>query len=83
MRLPTKMEKSWLDGASFVLDCKVGQTLLTYVGLPISGNPRRLSFWCPLIERIQNRLFGSLDGNKYDEDVHHLHLLPLNLHHFL
>ena len=29
-----------------------------YLGLPIGGDPRKLKFWQPLIDRIKSRLSG-------------------------
>ena len=36
---------SWMFEAAAVLSCKVGKIPFMYLGLPIGGNPRRLSFW--------------------------------------
>ncbi|GAU22483.1 hypothetical protein TSUD_296020 [Trifolium subterraneum] len=47
---------SWLEEAAGVLYCKTGKTPFTYLGLPIGGNPRRLSFWKPVIDKIKSRL---------------------------
>jgi hypothetical protein len=41
-----------------VLSCKVGVIPFVYLGLPIGGNARRLSFWEPIINRIRSRLSG-------------------------
>jgi len=49
---------SWLSEAAMVLNCKVGSIPFVYLGLPIGGNARRLSFWDLLITRIKSRLFG-------------------------
>ena len=35
---------SWLAEAALVLNCKVGSIPFMYLGMPIGGNPRRLSF---------------------------------------
>jgi len=47
---------SWLHEAAAVLSCKVGKIPFVYLGLPIGGNPRRLCFWEPIVNRIINRL---------------------------
>nr|ABN05720.1 RNA-directed DNA polymerase (Reverse transcriptase) [Medicago truncatula] len=47
---------SWLTEAASLLNCKVGSLPFTYLGLPIGGNPRRLSFWEPVVHRIKSRL---------------------------
>jgi len=59
---------SWLSEAARLLQCRVGSLPLVYLGLPIGGNVRRLSFLEPIIDRIKARLSGwkskhlSLDG---------------------
>jgi len=49
---------SWLNEAASVLGCKVGKVPFIYLGLPIGGNPQRLSFWDPIMHRIKSRLSG-------------------------
>ena len=49
---------SWLAEAAFVLRCKVGKIPFLYLGLSIGGDPRRLSFWEPVVNRIKSRLSG-------------------------
>jgi hypothetical protein len=49
---------SWLYEAATVLSCKVGKIPFMYLGLPIGGNPRRLKFWEPIVNRIKSRLSG-------------------------
>jgi hypothetical protein len=44
---------SWLTEAASVLGCKVGKVPFMYLGLPIGGDPRRLSFWEPVVTRIR------------------------------
>jgi hypothetical protein len=36
---------SWLMAASHILHCRIGQTPYKYLGLPIGGNSRKLSFF--------------------------------------
>lgn len=43
---------SWLNEAASVLGCKVGKVPFLYLGLPIGGDPRRLLFWEPVVNRI-------------------------------
>jgi len=47
---------SWLNEAVMALNCKVGSIPFMYLGLPIGGNARRLSFWEQLINRFKSRL---------------------------
>ncbi|XP_024632905.1 uncharacterized protein [Medicago truncatula] len=49
---------SWLNEAATVLSCKVGKIPFMYLGLPIGGNPRKLQFWEPIVNRIKSRLSG-------------------------
>ncbi|KEH41231.1 hypothetical protein MTR_1g046940 [Medicago truncatula] len=49
---------SWLSEAASVLNCKVGKVPFLYLGFPIGGNSRRLSFWEPFVNRIKARLSG-------------------------
>ncbi|MCI24845.1 RNA-directed DNA polymerase (Reverse transcriptase), partial [Trifolium medium] len=49
---------SWLNEAASALSCKVGKIPFLYLGLPIGGDPRRFSFWEPVLTRIKNRLSG-------------------------
>ncbi|KEH15328.1 hypothetical protein MTR_1350s0010, partial [Medicago truncatula] len=49
---------SWLSEAASVLGCKVGKVPFLYLGLPIGGDPRRLLFWEPVVNRIKSRFSG-------------------------
>ncbi|MCI96374.1 putative RNA-directed DNA polymerase, partial [Trifolium medium] len=49
---------SWLAEAAAVLGCVVGKVLFLYLGLPIGGDPRRLSFWGPVLIHIRTGLSG-------------------------
>lgn len=40
------------------LGCSMGGWPLTYLGLPLGGNPLSESFWCPVIDRVRKRLDG-------------------------
>jgi len=50
------VQSSWLNEAALVLNCKVGNLPFVYLGLLIGGDVRRLSFWEPLITRLNSRL---------------------------
>jgi hypothetical protein len=43
---------SWLSEAALVLNCRRGTIPFVYLGLPIGGDPRKLSFWKPFVDRI-------------------------------
>ena len=49
---------NWLSEAALVLNCRVGSIPFVYLGLPIGGNARRLSFWEPIINQKKYRLTG-------------------------
>ncbi|GAU32087.1 hypothetical protein TSUD_152920 [Trifolium subterraneum] len=40
--------------AATVLGCSVGRVSFMYLGLPIGGDPRRVSFWEPMVNRIRS-----------------------------
>jgi len=47
---------SWLSEAASVINCRRGSIPFGYLGLPIGGDARKLSFWKPVVDRIVNRL---------------------------
>ncbi|GAU29920.1 hypothetical protein TSUD_148290 [Trifolium subterraneum] len=47
MLVGVNITDSWLGEAASVLSCRVGKIPFLYSGLPIGGDPRRLSFWEP------------------------------------
>lgn len=52
------VEDEWLKRAAGFLNYKVGCVPFIYLGLPIGTNPRRLSTWNPVVEKIKERLSG-------------------------
>ncbi|XP_039688673.1 uncharacterized protein [Medicago truncatula] len=58
---------SWLSEAASVLGCKVDKVPFLYLGMPIEGNSRRLSFWEPIVNRIKAREFGGLGVRRLKE----------------
>ncbi|CAJ2670980.1 unnamed protein product [Trifolium pratense] len=58
MLVGVNISDSWLEEAASALCCKVGKIPFLYLGLQIGGDPRRLSFWDPMLIRIKNRLSG-------------------------
>ena len=54
---------SWLVTAASVMNCCRGTLPFVYLGLPIDGDSRKLSFWKPVFDRIVARL--SSWNNKY------------------
>ena len=47
-----------LSSLASVLDCRVLEWPLSYLGLPLGGNPKTIGFWDPVVERISRRLDG-------------------------
>lgn len=46
------------------LNCKLMEIPLTYLGLPVGANPRKLSTWKPVIERVKKwSFFVEADAN--------------------
>jgi hypothetical protein len=45
-----------LNEAASSLICNVGKVFFLYMGLPIGGDLKRLGFWEPMLNRIENRL---------------------------
>lgn len=45
-----------LSGLAGAWGCKPGVWPILYLGLPLGGNPRVLSFWDPVVEKVKKRL---------------------------
>jgi len=45
-----------LGAAATALNCRVGRVPFLYLGLPVGGDTKRLSFWDPVVACIVNRL---------------------------
>jgi hypothetical protein len=58
MLVGVNISTSWLQEVVSALRCKVGKVLFLYLGLPIGGDPRRLSFGEPMVTIMQRRLSG-------------------------
>ena len=56
---------SWLTEASTVLNCKTSCVPFFYLGLPIGGESRKLTFWSPLFEWVNSRLSGWKSRNLF------------------
>jgi hypothetical protein len=58
MLVGVNVAETWLAEAAAVLGCSVGNVPFVYLRLLIGGDPRRLSFWNPVVHKIQSRLAG-------------------------
>ncbi|RVX09326.1 LINE-1 retrotransposable element ORF2 protein [Vitis vinifera] len=47
-----------LSSLALVLECRVSEWPLSYLGLSLGGNPKTIGFWDPVVERISRRLDG-------------------------
>ena len=47
-----------LSSLASVFDCRVSEWPLSYLGLPLGGNPKTIGFWDPVVEKISRRLDG-------------------------
>ena len=47
-----------LSRLAALLSCKIGSTLLNYLGMPLGGPYKALSMWDPILEKIKRRLTG-------------------------
>ena len=47
-----------LSSLTSIFYCRVSEWLLSYLGLPLGGNPKTIGFWDPVVERISRRLDG-------------------------
>jgi len=63
MLVGVNIHDSWMAEAVSVLNCKFCRLPFVYLGLPIDGDPRKLNFWCPLLDLIKSRLLGWKNKN--------------------
>ncbi|KAJ9701108.1 hypothetical protein PVL29_006452 [Vitis rotundifolia] len=52
------LDQNHLSRLALMLDCKISDWPISYLGLPLGGNPTASGFWNPVIERISRRLDG-------------------------
>jgi len=50
MLVHVNVANSWLTDTSSVLNCKISHLPFLYLGLPIVGDSRKLSFWQPIFK---------------------------------
>ncbi|GKV08884.1 hypothetical protein SLEP1_g20455 [Rubroshorea leprosula] len=46
----------WLNGASSVLRCGVGELPFVYLGMPVGGNPGTKKLWDPVLNKFRTKL---------------------------
>jgi len=67
------INETWLAEASLVMNCRRRSYPFVYLGIPIGGDSKKLSFWKPVIDRIVARL--SMWNNKFLSFGGHMILL--------
>lgn len=45
-----------LESLAEVMGCKVGSWSMKYLGMPLGGNPRAVSFWDSVVEKVSKKL---------------------------
>ncbi|GKV44689.1 hypothetical protein SLEP1_g51849 [Rubroshorea leprosula] len=50
------VEEGWVEKMAWVLCCKKGSLPFKYLGIPIGGCSRKLSFWKPLVDIFKKKL---------------------------
>src|ERR1044072_7576368 len=50
------VEGNLINSLASLLHCSLMEIPFTYLGLPVGGNPRRLLFWKPVIDRLSSKL---------------------------
>ncbi|GKV00956.1 hypothetical protein SLEP1_g13565 [Rubroshorea leprosula] len=50
------VEEEWIDKMAWIMCCKKGNLPFKYLGIPIGGSCRKISFWKPLVEVFHKKL---------------------------
>lgn len=50
------VHNAWIQEAAVRLNCKVGCIPFKYLELPVGANPKRLSTWVPVVEKVRDKL---------------------------
>lgn len=53
------------------LNCKAGYLPFIYLGLPLGGYPKKVSFWLPMIDKSTQRLTNGKDSTSLEEEGPH------------
>lgn len=52
------LSKYFLLVAANFLSCRIEDKKFSFLGIPIGSNPRRVSWWKPLVSKLKDRLAG-------------------------
>jgi hypothetical protein len=50
------VDNTFMEMANTFLNCIRGEIPFKYLGLPVGANPRRMSTWAPMVEKIRSKL---------------------------
>ncbi|KAA3481564.1 putative Transposon TX1 [Gossypium australe] len=53
-----EVEEELLYTMATICKCKIGALPFNYLGIPLGANPKRLSTWEPIIDRVRKKLSG-------------------------
>ncbi|KAK3218269.1 hypothetical protein Dsin_012239 [Dipteronia sinensis] len=56
MLLKARDRNMFKDRSAKMFRCKKASLPITFLGLPLGGNPRSISFWEPMLEKVHARL---------------------------
>ena len=56
--LGINIEDDLIHNLATITGCEVGVWPISYLGLPLGGNPRKISFWDPVVNKVAKRLDG-------------------------
>ena len=54
--IPFRCAKDWVEEMKLVLRCTLDNLLIRYLGIPLGANPKKISTWEPIIEKVQARI---------------------------
>ena len=54
--IPFRCDKDWVEEMKLVLRCTLDNLPIGYLGIPLGANPKKISTWEPIIEKVQARI---------------------------
>ena len=78
MLIGVNISPTWLSEAASVLNCRTESIPFMYLGLPIGGDGRKISFWKPVVDRtraqlsVWNNTFLSFGGRPGTSEICHV-----------
>ena len=54
--IPFQCEDLWVDEIKNILRCSAVHLPIMYVSIPLGANPKQVSTWKPVLEKIERRL---------------------------